>query len=123
MAWYNYIIYDFNSKAFATPTKTEHKEFTQHDIHLFIEKQLSDAKYVEQCRKVGKSFYYFLEPISKDVEKVIVFKDGQFGQYYQLKDEDLDNLNKNASYDDNRVLTTRFEKAPDYKAPEQEKLF
>lgn len=123
MVWYNYAIYDYNSRSFGVPTRVEHKEFTQHDIQLFISKQLNDAKYNEECRKVGKDFYYFLEPIDNSVEKVLVFKDGQFGRYYQITDEDLQNLNDNAKYDNQRNLITKFEKLPDYRPPEQEALF
>ena len=123
MVWYNYAIYDYNSRSFGVPTGVEHKEFTQHDIQMFISKQLNDVKYNEECRKVGKDFYYFLEPIDDSVEKVLVFKDGQFGQYYQMTDKDLQNLNDNAKYDDQKNLITKFEKLPDYRPPEQEALF
>lgn len=122
MAWYNYAIYDYNSRDFGVSTKTEHKEFTQHDIQLFIAKQLNNVAYKEECRKVGKDFYYFLEPLDKNAEKVLIFKDGQFGHYYQVTDKDLENLNNNAKYE-GRELVTKFEKLPDYKAPEQETLF
>lgn len=118
---YDFVIYDFNSNAFAASTNVDKRDLVKRDVDLIIAKQLNNLPYMIKTRKVGDKFYYFLQAYARKCEKVLVFCVGQLGAYKQLDEDDLDNLNVNACFDEKHKLITKFTKPHDYHEPVHDK--